>query len=83
MNRTDRGQGLNHAIADSARYIAAMAKVETNAASLEDAVAQYDAEMIARGGEEVRVSKMNTEMIHQWENLMQSPVMQRGAARND
>lgn len=34
--------------------------------------------MIARGGEEVRLSEMNTEMVHQWDKLMQSPLFQMG-----
>ena len=38
--------------------------------------------MIARGGEDVRLSEMNTEMVHQWDKLMQSPLFQRGTKRN-
>lgn len=41
-------------------------------------MASYDQDIIARGGEEVRVSKVNTEMVHQWENLMESPLMKSG-----
>ncbi|KAI9870313.1 MAG: hypothetical protein M1830_004384 [Pleopsidium flavum] len=78
-----RGQGLNYAISDSARYVAAIQSISTTGGSLEDAISQYDAETIAKGGEEVRISVMNTDMLHQWDTLMQSPVMQRGSARNE
>lgn len=50
--------------------------------NLKDAVGGYETEMIARGGEEVRLSKMNTEMVHQWDKLMQSPLFQKGVKRN-
>lgn len=43
---------------------------------------EYETEMIARGGEEVRLSKTNTEMVHQWDKLMQSPLFQKGVKRN-
>ena len=48
---------------------------------LKDAICDYENEMIARGGEEVGLSKMNTEMVHQWDKLMQSPLFQKGAKR--
>ena len=130
---TDRGQGLNHAIADAARYASTIkeiigpnsstatngAKKQNGATSAKNmneeheassngssypsneefqasrkngntgnysllgtAVAAYDAEIIARGGEEVRVSKINTEMVHQWDKLMLSPLMQKGSDRH-
>ena len=52
--------------------------METGASSIDDAVSSYDKDIVARGGEEVRVSKINTEMVHQWENLMKSPLMSGG-----
>lgn len=79
---TDRGQGLNHAVADAARYVGALQAVNTGASSLSEAISSYDKDIIARGGEEVRVSKINTEMVHQWENLMKSPLMNGGAGRS-
>ena len=49
---------------------------------LRAAVNDYEAEMIARAGEEVRVSKLNTEMMHDWARLKESPFMQRGGDKN-
>ena len=79
---TDRGQGLQHAIEDVAKYVAALGTVKSGQAKLKDAIDEYEAEMIARGGEEVRLSKLNTEMVHQWDKLMQSPLLQKGAKKN-
>ncbi|KAL9073115.1 MAG: hypothetical protein Q9161_003169 [Pseudevernia consocians] len=77
-----RGQGLQHAIEDVAKYVAALATVKSGQAKLKDAIDEYETEMIARGGEEVRLSKLNTEMVHQWDKLMQSPLLQKGAKKN-
>ena len=41
-------------------------------------ITPYEQEMIARGGEEVRVTPMNTAMLHDWEKVSQSPFMKRG-----
>ena len=38
--------------------------------------------MIARGGEEVRLSKMNTEMLHDLDRLVQSPLFTMGLKRS-
>ena len=37
--------------------------------------------MIARGGEEVRLSKMKTEMVHDWDRLVHSPLFKMGIKR--
>lgn len=65
-------------MADAARYVAALQAVQSGGSSLNKAVSSYDTDIIARGGEEVRISKINTEMVHQWENLMKSPLMSGG-----
>ena len=79
---TDRGQGLNHAITDAAKYIAALGAVKSGQESLESGIGAYESEMIARGGEEVRLSKMNTEMVHDWDRLVQSPLFKMGIKRS-
>ena len=38
--------------------------------------------MIARGGEEVRLSKVNTEMVHDWDRFVQSPLFKMGIKRS-
>jgi hypothetical protein len=42
------------------------------------AIEKYEAEMKARAREEVRISVMNTTMLHDWEKVMKSPVMTAG-----
>ena len=78
-----RGQGLNHGNADAAKLTEMLAAVSSGQkSSAELAVLEYEGEMIKRAGEEVAISKMNTEMVHEWEKLMGSPFMQRGGDRN-
>ncbi|KAK5047620.1 hypothetical protein LTR16_011103, partial [Cryomyces antarcticus] len=47
-----------------------------------DAIAAYEAGMVARGGEEVRLSIANTTMLHDWARVMTSPVMTKGLRAN-
>lgn len=79
-----RGQGLNHGIADAVKLTELLAAAQNSSGgrTQKDAVLDYEAEMIARAGEEVKVSKMNTEMMHDWERLSNSPFMQRGGDKN-
>lgn len=74
-----RGQGLNHAIADAAKFVEMIKRAEGGEMSLREAVEEFDAESMKRGGGEVLFSKMNTEMVHDWERLMQSPIIQVGS----
>ncbi|KAK4609214.1 FAD-dependent monooxygenase phnB [Fulvia fulva] len=78
-----RGQGLNHGIADAAKLVEMLvAAREGRKVSVELAVLEYEGEMMKRAGEEVAVSRVNTEMMHDWERLRGSPFMRRGGDRN-
>ena len=77
-----RDQDLNHGIADACKLVEVLTAVETGTKTQKEAVLEYEAEMIKRAGEEVMISKKNTEMVHDWEQLMDSPFMQRGGDRN-
>lgn len=77
-----RGQGLNHGIADAVGIVKALDAVQKGEKGLGEAVAAYEAEVVARAGEEVRTGMMNTEMVHEWDKLMDSPFMKMGGARN-
>ena len=79
---TDRGLGLNHAITDAARYIATLVAVDSNQECLKCSISAYESEMNARGGEEVRLSKMDREMVHDWDRLVQSPRFKMGVLRS-
>lgn len=94
-----RGQGVNHGIADASLLMDAVRKVHGKTSSMSDAMTDYEQEVVTRAGEEVRVSVSlgsslnpgstlilvmrqahNTEMLHDWNMLMDSPVMKRSAA---
>ncbi|KAI1765921.1 FAD/NAD(P)-binding domain-containing protein [Hypoxylon sp. FL1150] len=73
-----RGQGLNHSIADAFKLVELLANLDSKPqAELIDA---YESEMRARGGEEVRLSEMNSLMMHDWAKIEQSPLVKRGVA---
>ncbi|KAL9599940.1 MAG: hypothetical protein Q9219_003502 [cf. Caloplaca sp. 3 TL-2023] len=78
-----RGQGLNHAVTDSYKLCKAITDIwqasngfpaEARARCIQD----YEVEMIKRGSDEVRLGEMNTKMLHDWDKVMQSPVIQKG-----
>ncbi|KAK8035057.1 hypothetical protein PG993_010052 [Apiospora rasikravindrae] len=68
-----RGQGLNHAIDDAGHIVKLLAKQGDK--PLSAVIGQYEAEMRPRAGEEVRLSEMNSYMLHDWEKLSHSPFM--------
>lgn len=56
----ERGQGLNHCIADVATLIDA---INSEAPNLEEAIVTYQDEMVLRAGDEVKLSVKNTTML--------------------
>ncbi|KAI9730425.1 MAG: hypothetical protein M1834_005935 [Cirrosporium novae-zelandiae] len=74
-----RGQGLNHSIADAANLTKAVVRFFNNGLEARKvAIAEYEREMIDRGGEEVRLCHQNTVMVHNWETFMESPILKQG-----
>lgn len=69
---------MNHGIADAASLVQKLRSALTDHSSVKEAVRAYNAEMIHRAGDEVVTSKENTEMLHDWSRMMDSPIMQRG-----
>ncbi|KAF7889253.1 hypothetical protein EAF00_009553 [Botryotinia globosa] len=65
-----RGQGLNHSITDAGNLVKFL-KADSCQSS---AIAKYEEEMIARAGEEVHLSVINTTMLHDWSKVLESPV---------
>jgi 2-polyprenyl-6-methoxyphenol hydroxylase-like FAD-dependent oxidoreductase len=70
---TERGQGLNHSLTDAGKLVSAITSLPLN-----EAISTYEKEMKERAGEEVRVSVMNTAMLHDWNKVMESPVFRAG-----
>ncbi|GIZ38812.1 hypothetical protein CKM354_000221300 [Cercospora kikuchii] len=78
-----RGQGLNHGIADALKLVEALVEVELGVMTHKEAVLEYEKVMIYRAGQEVKISKLNTEMMHDWAKFMASPFMERGGDKNE
>lgn len=83
----NRGQGLNHAIADAGELCKLLATGRAGHGALSQlqlqqqqktAIDAYETEMRKRGGEEVRLSEVNTRMLHNWDQVQASPIMRNG-----
>lgn len=75
-----RGQGLNHAIMDAYTVCRAIEGFwrSDDLAEKSTAIQKYETEMIARGGEEVRMSELNSVAVHEWGKVMESPSVRAG-----
>ncbi|KAL1968340.1 hypothetical protein VTN77DRAFT_1869 [Rasamsonia byssochlamydoides] len=84
-----RGQGLNHSMADAAKLVDAIKSFahnnndndEESRSAQAAAISSYEDETIERSGAEVRLSTINTEMLHNWEKVLQSPALTLGIKR--
>jgi 2-polyprenyl-6-methoxyphenol hydroxylase-like FAD-dependent oxidoreductase len=81
LTAADRGQGLNHCIADAKNFIQAMLDVKDGQKTAFEAVSTYDAELVQRGSDEVETSRKNALLVHNFEKFMDSPVLKQGYAR--
>ena len=80
---SDRGQGLNNAISDAADFLVHLrAMKEQTPEELIAAVKKYEAELVPRGNEAVMASYMNTNAVHDWSTMMQSPLFTEGMAKD-
>lgn len=74
-----RGQGLNHSLQDASKLCdAIISSKDSPGKNIAELVSEYEREMIERTGNEVRLCTINTKMLHDWEKMLQSPVMQKG-----
>jgi 2-polyprenyl-6-methoxyphenol hydroxylase-like FAD-dependent oxidoreductase len=73
-----RGQGLNNALQDASNFVAAMVEAASGTTQLKDAIDAYDKEVLERGTLEMQVSLKQTLFIHNWDTLMQSPMVKMG-----
>lgn len=73
-----RGQGLNHAICDISHLLDAINSIRSGEKTFEEAISEYDAEIVPRGRDEVTCSVENGKMLHDWEQVKQSPVFNQG-----
>ncbi|KAF2194145.1 FAD/NAD(P)-binding domain-containing protein [Zopfia rhizophila CBS 207.26] len=73
-----RGQGLNNALQDASNFVSAIQDVDSGKRSLEEAVSEYDKEVLERGVLEMQISLKQTMLIHNWQTLMASPMVKMG-----
>ncbi|KUJ18814.1 FAD/NAD(P)-binding domain-containing protein [Mollisia scopiformis] len=78
-----RGQGLAQSIRDVANLVKALKSLKESRAKSElpGLIKEYEEEMIKRGGAEVEMSIRSMNMVHDWEKLMQSPLMKIGGQK--
>ena len=76
-----RGQGLNNALEDAAGLVDELTAVSRGEKSLESAVRQYEDEMKPRTRKETFVSTMAAQMSHNFDQLLQSPMVKNGLHR--
>ncbi|KAK4195428.1 hypothetical protein QBC40DRAFT_289047 [Triangularia verruculosa] len=74
-----RGQGLGNTIADAAEFQACLSCSNNN---LAEAVTNYEREMWVRGLEAVKVNLENTNALHDWKKVLQSPFYKAGIRRD-
>jgi 2-polyprenyl-6-methoxyphenol hydroxylase-like FAD-dependent oxidoreductase len=77
-----RGQGLNHGIADAHNFIKAMLDIKEGRKTREEAIEEYNAELVKRGADEVETSRRNALLVHDFEKFMDSPVLKQGYAKS-
>jgi 2-polyprenyl-6-methoxyphenol hydroxylase-like FAD-dependent oxidoreductase len=73
-----RGQGLNNALQDAANFVRAVKSVDAGEKGLNDAIDEYDKEVLERGMLEMSISLKQTLFIHNWETVMESPMVKMG-----
>ncbi|KAF9885565.1 hypothetical protein FE257_012771 [Aspergillus nanangensis] len=78
-----RGQGMNHSMTDAARLAEAIGGFVSGEMSQSEAISGYETEMIERAGAEAALSAVNTEMVHDWQKVMASPVFTSGLKRTN
>lgn len=77
-----RGQGLNHSVTDAGKLRDALVKIQENGNRAES-INHFEEEMIKRGGTEVRDGTANTEMLHDWERIKESPLFKKGMRKTE
>ncbi|KAJ4989192.1 hypothetical protein SVAN01_05271 [Stagonosporopsis vannaccii] len=77
-----RGQGLNHSVTDAGKLRDALVKIREGA-DRAAAMGEFEEEMVRRGGTEVRDGTANTDMLHDWERIKESPLFRKGMQKSN
>jgi hypothetical protein len=73
-----RAQGLNNALQDAHNYVQALVAVRDDRQSLGDALTDYGNEVLLRGAAENKLSNMWGPVLHNWQAMMNTPMMKQG-----
>lgn len=73
-----RGQGLNHCIFDTRKFLDVLFSVVNEGRALEGVVPSFADEVTSRGAAEVAFSVENGMMLHDWQKVKESPVFKSG-----
>ncbi|KAH0543396.1 hypothetical protein FGG08_002254 [Glutinoglossum americanum] len=63
----------------ASNLVAAITKVHTREQALAGAISEYCDEVVKRGADEVTTSRDNALMLHQWDKVLESPLMKDAA----
>ena len=77
-----RGQGLHYAIQDANNFVEACVKIQ-NGVSAKLAIDAYDQEVFERGSREIEISLKSSYAIHDYDALMNSPLVKVGMRKRD
>lgn len=72
---------MNHCILDASNLMDSLLKIQADPESQELSIATYEDELISRGQEEVQMSVQTAMTVHDWEQLMNSPLMKHGITK--
>lgn len=79
---SDRGQGVNNAIADAADFLIHLQAMKDNTPEeLIAAVKKYEEALVPRGKEAVLASYKNSLLVHDWKTAMESPLFTKGLVK--
>jgi hypothetical protein len=73
-----RAQGLNNALQDAHNYVQALLAVRNGSQALGEAITAYGDEVLARGAAENKLSNMWGPVLHNWQAMMNTPMMKQG-----
>jgi hypothetical protein len=73
-----RGQGLNNALQDAHEYVKTIAAITTGKNGLIEGIESFGKEVFERGAKEIGISSGFGPLLHNWDTLMNTPMMKQG-----
>jgi hypothetical protein len=78
-----RAQGLNNALQDAHNYVNSLTDVLDGKKNLSDAITEYGAEALERGAAEIKLSSAWGPALHDWNTMMNTPMMKQGYGKKE